>query len=65
MPTDMQIFVVLQKSVPELRDFKFLKMGQNLHANMEGFRRDSHICNGIIKLFSQNFDRGHSSEYRL
>ena len=42
MPTNMQIFMLLQKSMPELWDFKFLKMGENLHANMEGFHRDNH-----------------------
>ena len=39
----MQISTTLQGIVRELWDFKFLKMGQNLHANMEGFRRASHI----------------------
>ena len=29
-------------------NFKSLKMGQNLHANMEGFRWPSHIC--VIKM---------------
>ena len=30
----------------ELLDFKPWKIGQNLHANMEGFRRDNHIYYG-------------------
>ena len=33
----MQISAALQGIVQELTDFKFLKMGQNLHTNMEGF----------------------------
>ena len=40
----MQIFVMLQETLLELQDFKFLKMGENLHANMEGFCRAGHIC---------------------
>ena len=40
----MQISTTLQEMVKELREFKVSKMGQNLHANMEGFRRASHIC---------------------
>ena len=51
MPTNMQIFVVLQKSVPKLWDFKFPKMGQNLHPNMEGLRRDSHILSKFISRY--------------
>ena len=38
----MQISTTLQEMVKELWHFKILKMGQNLHANMEGFRRASH-----------------------
>ena len=37
------IFVTFYWVDTELWDFKPLKIGQNLHANMEGFRRDSHI----------------------
>ena len=47
----MQIVEVLQETVPELWDLKFLKMGQNLHANMEGFRRASHNYNYYNLLF--------------
>ena len=44
----MQIVAVLQETVPELCDLKCLKIGQNLHANMEGFRKASHIlCNTL------------------
>ena len=35
-----QTFVTFHSAVAELSDFK---LQQNLHANMEGFRRDSHI----------------------
>ena len=28
----------------DISNFKALKIGQNLHANMEGFRRGSHIA---------------------
>ena len=35
--------MVLQETMPELSDNKFLKMDQNLHTNMEGFSRASHI----------------------
>ena len=38
----MQISTTLQETVRELRHFKVLKMGQNLYANMEGFRRAGH-----------------------
>ena len=33
----MQNFPTLQGTVKELCNYKVLKMGQNLHANMEGF----------------------------
>ena len=36
-------FVTFCWVVTELRDFKLWKIGQNVHTNMEGFRRDSHI----------------------
>ena len=36
-------FPTLQGTVKELCHYKVLKMGQNLHANMEVFRRASHI----------------------
>ena len=39
----MPNFQTLQGIVKELCNYKFLKMGQNLHANMEGFRRAGHI----------------------
>ena len=40
----MQIVAVLQETIPELWDLKCLKMGLNLHANMEGFlQSQSHI----------------------
>ena len=39
----MQISTTLQETVKELRHFQVLKIGQNLHANMEGFRRAGHI----------------------
>ena len=41
--TAVQIFVLLQATVRKLLDFKHLKIGQNLHANMEGFCWPSHI----------------------
>ena len=44
----MQISGVLQETVPELCDF-VLKMGQNLHANMEGFHRASHYYFTLIQ----------------
>ena len=34
---------MLQPVVYKLYDFKVLKLGQNLHANMEDFRRAGHI----------------------
>ena len=34
---------MLQIIIQKLCKFKVLKLGQNLHANMEGFRRASHI----------------------
>ena len=36
--------------------FKVLKLGQNLHTNMEGFCRASHIATGIymLKLYQLN-----------
>ena len=40
---NMQISITLQETVKELWHFKVLKLGQNLHANMEGFHRASHI----------------------
>ena len=41
----MRISTTLQETVRELRDFKVLKMGQNLHTNMEGFCRAGHHYN--------------------
>ena len=35
----MQISTTLQETVKEFWHFKVLRMGQNLHANMEGFQR--------------------------
>ena len=37
----------LQGTVKELCNYKVLRVGQNLHANMEGFCRASHIYNSI------------------
>ena len=39
----MQSFVAFYLAVTELLDFKLGKTGQNLYANMEGFRIDGHI----------------------
>ena len=41
--TDVKILTMVHSFVLKLCDFKVLKIGQNLHANMEGFRRASHI----------------------
>ena len=38
----MQHFVKLHTTITKLQHFKH-KIGKNLHANMEGFRRASHI----------------------
>ena len=38
----VQSFVAFCLAITELLDFKVWKTGQNLHANMEGFRRNSH-----------------------
>ena len=47
----VQSFVIFHWAVTELWDFKLSKIGQNLYANMEGFRRDSHkLCNGVYYL---------------
>ena len=35
-------FVLLQPTIRKLWNFKLLKIGQNGHANMEGFCRGSH-----------------------
>ena len=43
----MPNFPTLQGMVKELCNYKVLNMGQNLHANMEGFRRAGHILSGI------------------
>ena len=43
LTTTVENFVLLQAAIRELWDFKHLKMGQNLHANMEGFCWPSHI----------------------
>ena len=45
------MFTTLQETVKELElwHFQVLKMGQNLHANMEGFRRAVHICDRILE----------------
>ena len=40
----MQKFVQLQLTITKLWDIKVQKIDQKLHANMEGFRRASHIC---------------------
>ena len=42
--TDDKIFTMLNFIVLKLCDFEVLKIDQNLHANMEGFRRASHKC---------------------
>ena len=39
----MPNFPTLKGMVKELCNYKVLKVGQNLHANMEGFRRAGHI----------------------
>ena len=39
----VQGYVAFYLVITKLLDFKHWKMGQNLHANMEGFHRDSHI----------------------
>ena len=44
LTTTVENFVLLQATIRKLWDFKHLKMGQILHANMEGFRWPSHIC---------------------
>ena len=49
---NVQSFVPFCLAITELLDFKVWKIGQNLHANMEGFRRDSHIC-----MFTFLYDR--------
>ena len=49
------MFPTLQGTVKELCNYKVLKMCQNLHANMEGFRGASHIfewCDGIRSAFA-------------
>ena len=38
----MPNFPTLQGTVKELCNYKVLKMGQNLHANVEGFCRAGH-----------------------
>ena len=40
---NVQSFVAFCLAITELLDFKVWKIGQNVHANMEGFHRDSHI----------------------
>ena len=40
---DIVISTLLHTMVGKLCDFKVLKMGENLHANKEGFCRDRHI----------------------
>ena len=60
----MQVSTTLQGMVRELRDFKVLKMGQNLHANMEGFHRSSNFINNLpkyinhrkVRLFANDHD---------
>ena len=41
----IKTFVQLWLNITKLRDIKVQKIDQILHANMEGFRRASHICN--------------------
>ena len=48
----MQNFVAFHWVVTELWDFKHLKVGQTLHANMEGFHRDSHIWEIFVKPYA-------------
>ena len=43
LTSTVENFVMLQAAVRNLWDFKHLKMGQNLHANMEGLLVQSHI----------------------
>ena len=40
---NVQSFVAFCLIITELLDLKVWKIGQNLHANMEGFHEDSHI----------------------
>ena len=41
----MPNFLTLRGTIKELCNYKVLKMGQNLHANMEGFRRATlYVC---------------------
>ena len=46
----MPNFPTLQGMVKELCNYKGLKMGQNLHANMKGFRRAGHIY--VLHMFT-------------
>ena len=41
--TDAEVSTILPQTSYKLWHFKIVKVGQNLHANMEGFRRASHI----------------------
>ena len=40
--TDIEISTMLLYIMRKLRHFEMVKIGQNLHANMEGFRRAGH-----------------------
>ena len=44
----MQFFVTLNEAIRELLDFKFLKMSQNLYANIEGFTEPSIIISYTV-----------------
>ena len=53
LASTMQNLVKLHTTITKLQHFKHLKIGKNLHANMEGFRRAGHIlglkfCSTII-----------------
>ena len=43
-----QTLVTFHSAVAELPHLKLQKIGQNLHANMEGFCKDSHIYESKI-----------------
>ena len=48
--TDTEISTILPQTWYKLWHFKIVKVGQNLHANMDGFCgfcRASHICTGL------------------